>query len=37
MGTMPAMKKAFEVVAAMEKEHVDILRMVLGIAGSAKA
>jgi hypothetical protein len=28
-----AVKKAFEVLAAMEKEHVDILRKLLGQAG----
>lgn len=29
---IPAVKKAFEVLAAMEKEHVDILRKLLGSA-----
>jgi hypothetical protein len=31
MSKIPAMKKAFEVLAAMEKEHVDILRRLLGM------
>jgi rubrerythrin len=30
MSKIPAVKKAFEVLAAMEKEHVDILRRLLG-------
>jgi len=30
MSKIPAVKKAFEVLAAMEKEHVDILRKLLG-------
>lgn len=33
MSKIPAVKKAFEVLAAMEKEHVDILRKLLGQAG----
>ena len=32
MSKIPAVKKAFEVLAAMEKEHVDILRKLLGSA-----
>jgi rubrerythrin len=32
MSKIPAVKKAFEVLAAMEKEHVDILRKLLGLA-----
>ena len=32
MSKIPAVKKAFEVLAAMEKEHVDILRKLLGVA-----
>ena len=31
MSKIPAVKKAFEVLAAMEKEHVDILRKLLGL------
>lgn len=38
---IPAVKRAFEVLAAMEKEHVDILRRLLGMpsdaAGTPKA
>ncbi|MGA2974759.1 MAG: ferritin family protein [Spirochaetia bacterium] len=30
MSKIPAVKKAFEVLASMEKEHVDILRRLLG-------
>jgi rubrerythrin len=30
MSKIPAVKKAFEVLAGMEKEHVDILRRLLG-------
>jgi rubrerythrin len=30
MSKIPAVKKAFEVLASMEKEHVDILRKLLG-------
>ncbi len=30
MSKIPAVKRAFEVLAAMEKEHVDILRKLLG-------
>ncbi len=30
MSKIPAVKRAFEVLAAMEKEHVDILRRLLG-------
>ena len=37
MSKIPAVKKAFEVLAAMEKEHVDILRRLLGRAEGAKA
>lgn len=32
MSKIPAVKKAFEVLAAMEKEHVDILRKLLGLS-----
>ena len=32
MSKIPAVKRAFEVLAAMEKEHVDILRRLLGAA-----
>jgi rubrerythrin len=32
MSKLPVVKKAFEVLAAMEKEHVDILRRLLGRA-----
>ena len=31
MSKIPAVKKAFEVLAAMEKEHVNILRRLLGM------
>ncbi len=31
MSKIPAVKKAFQVLAAMEKEHVDILRRLLGM------
>ena len=30
MSKIPAVKKAFEVLAGMEKEHLDILRRLLG-------
>ena len=30
MSKLPVVKKAFEVLAAMEKEHIDILRRLLG-------
>ena len=30
MSKIPAVKRAFEVLASMEKEHVDILRRLLG-------
>lgn len=32
MSKIPAARRAFEVLAAMEKEHVDILRRLLGIS-----
>jgi rubrerythrin len=32
MSRIPAVRKAFEVLVAMEKEHVDILRRLLGAA-----
>ena len=31
MSKIPAVKRAFEVLASMEKEHVDILRRLLGL------
>jgi rubrerythrin len=37
MSKIPAVRKAFEVLAAMEKEHIDILRRLLGIAEGTKA
>jgi len=37
MSRIPAAKKAFQVLAAMEKEHAEILRRLLGIAGGRKA
>ena len=33
MSKLPIVKKAFEVLAAMEKEHIDILRRLLGRKG----
>ncbi len=35
MSKIPAVKKAFEVLADMEKEHVEILCKLLGVAGKA--
>lgn len=37
MTKITAAKKAFEVMAHMEKEHIDILRALLGRAGAATA
>ncbi len=36
MSKIPAVKKAFEVLAAMEKEHVDILRRLLGMTSGSE-
>jgi hypothetical protein len=37
MTKIPAAKKAFEVMAHMEKEHIDILRALLGRAEAPAA
>jgi rubrerythrin len=37
MSKLPVVKKTFEVLAAMEKEHIDILRRLLGRTGGAEA
>jgi len=35
LSKIPAARRAFEVLAAMEKEHVDILRKLLGVSAAA--